>query len=336
MNDFLNNMERKYGRKAVPHLTSIMIGLIAAGYVLQVAAPKLSDYLTLNPYLILRGQIWRILTWVLIPPQGFDIFTIIMLFFYFSIGMSLERTWGDFRYNIYIFGGILISVVAAFLTYAVLPAAGGVPAMVTGAAIGAFFSTQYICTSILLAYAATFPDAVVLLMFVIPVKMKYFGFIYAAFMLYDIVQCFRAVSVRGIIYIIPVIAMAASLVNFAIFFFTSRNRVQLTPQQKKRQKEFRRQILEADSRRQAAGEGAGSGQKVVEIGPRHRCEVCGRTNLSDPDLEFRFCSKCQGAHEYCMEHLYTHIHIVPQAGPSGDSPQQEKPDVPAAPPTHEE
>ena len=309
MNGFLNKMERKFGNKGIPHLTTIMIGLIVVGYLFQAFNPRVLTYLTLNPERILHLQIWRIVTWVIIPPTQFDIFTVIMLFFYWSIGTSLERALGDFRYNVYIFGGMLITFVAALITYAIYCALYPVPEVV-GAAIGSFFSTYYICMSILLAYAATFPDAVVLVMFVIPVKMKYFGFIYGAFMIYDAVTYIRAAVNMGPLYVIPVIAMVASVVNFGIFFYLSRHRVHLTAEQKKRQKEFRRQVLEAGGRMPSQRESSGGTvEKVTHVGARHHCEVCGRTEISDPDLEFRYCSKCNGAHEYCMEHLYTHVHI---------------------------
>lgn len=317
MNEFLNNLERRYGKKAVPRLTAIMIGLIVVGYLLEALAPALIGYLRLDPSKILSGQIWRLVTWVIIPPEAFGIFTIIMLFFYFSIGSSLERAWGDFRYNVYIFGGLLISVIAAFLTYFVFCALYPGQSAMIGQAVGVFFSTYYICMSILLAYAATFPDAVVLLMFVLPVKMKYFGIIYGAFMAYDAINYLRLVASGGVLYVIPVIAMLASVVNFGLFFYLAKNRVHMTAQQKKRQKEFRRQILEADSRNQTNTHVNEKGEKVVDIGARHRCEVCGRTDVSNPELEFRYCSKCAGAHEYCMEHLYTHVHI---AAPGSQEP----------------
>ena len=88
----------------------------------------------------------------------------------------------------------------------------------------------------------------------------------------------------------------------------------MTAEQRKRQKEFRRQVLEADSRNRANTRVNENGEKVVDIGARHRCSVCGRTDISNPELEFRYCSKCAGAYEYCMEHLYTHQHILPDSG----------------------
>ncbi len=321
MNDFLYKMERKFGKRAIPHLTAIMIGLMVAGYVMQFINARALEIFTLNPYQILHGQIWRIVTWVLVPPKSFDIFTIIMIFFYFSIGTTLEKAWGDFRYNVYIFGGLLFTLVAAFITYAFYCAA--YPSFAIGSMIGVYFNTYYICLSILLAYAATFPDSVVLLMFVIPLKMKYLGVIYGAFLAYDIIMCLRQFPVYGSLCVIPVIAMIASVANFAVFFFTMRSKVHLSPEQKRRQKEFRRQVLEADSRNQARERSAEKTKvrregpaTVTSIGARHRCEVCGRTEISNPELEFRFCSKCSGAHEFCMEHLHTHQHIIAGGGSS--------------------
>ncbi len=311
MNQFLENLERKLRGRAVPHLTAVMIGCFVLGYIMQAVSPNAAQYMALNIHEVLHGQIWRIITWVVIPPESIDFFTIIMLFFYLSIGSSLERTWGDARYNIYIFGGMLISIAAAFICYFVFSVF--YPRVVVGAAIGAFFSTYNICMSILLAYAATFPNATVLLMFVIPLRMKYLGWVYAAFILYDCIQYIRAaVSSGNALYWIYVIAIAAAMLNFVIFYFSMRSRTHLTPEQKKRQREFRKSVENA-GRGQGNAFAPKSSAKIIEMpGARHRCEICGRTEKSNPELEFRYCSKCAGDHEYCMEHLYTHQHITVQ------------------------
>ena len=148
MNKFLNNLERKVGKWAIPNLTMLMIGCYVVGYILQMISPQVFSYMTLEPAYILRGQLWRIVTWILIPPyqMGGDLlggfFTVIMLFFYMSIGTSLERTWGTFRYNVYIFGGMLITFIACFLSYFIFSAVVGKPVL-----IGAFFSTYYLVMS---------------------------------------------------------------------------------------------------------------------------------------------------------------------------------------------
>ena len=88
--NFLDKMERKYGRYALSHLTMYIIVTYIAGYIIALAAPIMRQYLTLEPYYILHGQIWRLVSWILIPPSSLDIFTIIMLYFYFSLqSMSL-------------------------------------------------------------------------------------------------------------------------------------------------------------------------------------------------------------------------------------------------------
>ena len=88
--------------------------------------------------------------WVIVPPDSLGIFTIIMLFFYFSIGSTLERTWGAFRFNLYILSGVLFTVIGAFLLYALYPSGGQY------ILFGRLFSTYYINMSIFLAFALTF------------------------------------------------------------------------------------------------------------------------------------------------------------------------------------
>ena len=88
--------------------------------------------------------------------------------------------------------------------------------------------------------------------------------------------------------------IAASLLNFGVFFFTSRNMIHMSPKQVRRRQEFRREV-----------------RKSTNI-TRHKCAVCGRTEESNPELEFRFCSKCDGNYEYCQEHLFTHTHVKHQ------------------------
>ena len=311
MNRFLEKLERKFGNKALPHLTVLIVGLWLAGYVTEAVSPEAASYLTMNIYAILHGQVWRIITWIMVPPSsaggsvldGF--FLIVMLLFYVSIGNSLERAWGDFQYNLYMLGGMLLTLLCGFLTYAGFAAAGYADMASVGYVIGAFFSTYYIAMSLILAYAATFPDAVVLFMFVLPLRMKWLGWIYGATILYDAFAALRsAVSPGGSpLYLTRVIAIIASFANFLLFFIRSRRKVHLTSSQRKMRRDFRASVRRAEQKRDSS--------RTVLQGPhpRHRCEVCGRTDISDPDLEFRFCTKCEGAHEYCMDHLYTHEHI---------------------------
>ena len=326
MNGFLNRLERKLGKYAIRNLSLVLVGCFAAGYVIQLIKPEFLNLMALDPMYILKGQIWRLFTWIVVPPSSLGIFTLVMLFFYFSIGTTLERTWGTFRYNVYIFGGMLIMVIAAFICYAVLYAVYGQPVSIGGA-----FSTSYICMSLFLAYALTYPDMQVLLMFVIPIRVKWLGIIYGIYIAYDVLTYVRSFAATGNPgYLVMIVSIVASVANFLIFFLTTRNYRKYDPREMKRKRDFQRSMEEG--RRANAARTAGStygarrtqgpvqdvysagrradGTQVFTAQPtRHRCCICGRTEISNPELTFRFCSKCAGSREYCSDHLFTHEHV---------------------------
>lgn len=281
----MSKFEKKFGKYAIPNLTMALILCYVAGYVIELFLPGLVQWLTLDPYRILHGQVWRLITWILIPPSSLDIFTIIMLFFYYNIGTSLERTWGTYRYNVFLFTGMLLTVTAGFLcmgcVYLITGGMNQTAASILFLSGSAYFSTYYISLSIFLAYAITYPDAQVLLMFIIPVKMKWMGLLDVGLMIYQMIA--------GNIF--TRFAVGAALINVGIFYLTTKNLMHLAPKQVKRRAQFRHQVK--------------NGTGVT----RHKCAVCGRTEEDDPALEFRFCSKCNGNYEYCQYHLFTHEHV---------------------------
>ena len=292
----MSPFERKFGKYAIRNLSFVLVACYAVGYVIQMIdrTGLITSFLTLNSYQILHGQIWRLVTWVLIPPSsGGLFFTLIMLYFYCSIGTSLERTWGTYRYNVYIFQGMLFTIAGSFLLmgfcYLFKPEIPLTETLILTvnaphdyfAFLAMMFSTYYINMSIFLAYAATFPEAQVLLMFIIPIKVKWLGIIYAALLAFEFLGSpFYVKFVIG-----------ASLLNFVVFFFTSRNMMHLNPKQIHRRQEFKRDV-----------------RRNTGI-TKHKCAICGRTEVDSPQMQFRFCSKCDGNYEYCEEHLYTHTHI---------------------------
>ena len=282
--NFLNKMERQYGRYAIHNLTKYMIGCYAIGYILlyigQAFGANFFQYLLLSPYHIMHGQIWRIVSWILIPPSSSNIiFVLIMLSFYYYLGTALERTWGAFRYNVYILGGMLCTVIGAFILYFISG-----PNEMFSLINGMSFSTYYINLSIFLAFAMNYPDMEVLLYFIIPIKMKWMGLVYGVMILYGIIS--GSMVTR--------IAIIASILNFIIFFLSTRNLSRYSPKERARKAKFKQQSAP---------------HMTYANGARHRCAVCGRTELDDPCLEFRFCSKCNGNYEYCQDHLFTHEHV---------------------------
>ena len=273
---FIDKLERKFGRFGIPNLTIYMIVCYVIGYALMIVNPGILNWLSLEPAYILRGQVWRLVTWVLYPPSTSGVlwFAIAVLFFYYPIGTSLERTIGTFKYTLYILSGVIFTILGAFILYFLL---GG------NVLVGNVFSTYYI---------SLYPDMQVLLMFIIPVKMKWMAIFYVVIVVYEMIQYIMA----GAWYL--VIPIVASLLNFIIFYFGTKDFSRYNPKEVHRRNEFRR-AMEPQGRMKS---GSGSVTK-------HKCAICGRTELDDPNLEFRFCSRCNGNYEYCQDHLFTHTHV---------------------------
>ena len=288
-----NGLRRKLEKYAIPNLTLYLIICYGIGYLMQYLVPAGYQYLMLDPFLVLKGQVWRLVTWILIPPDSSNIFfVLITLYLYYSLGGLLERIWGTYKYNVYLFSGLLFTILGAFVLCGYSVLMGAQPTMYTGlyllnngsAVYFGQFSTYYINMSIFLACAASIPDVQVLLMFIFPIKVKWLGIVYGIILLVNCIQ-------GGIATWIVVIF---SLLNFLVFFLRSKGKMHLSVGQIKRQLEFHQKM-------RSAGQTKGI--------TRHKCAICGRTELDGDDLEFRFCSKCNGNYEYCQYHLFTHEHV---------------------------
>ncbi len=271
---FFDKLESKYGRYAIHNLMNYFMVLYVIGFVICLV-PSTGGiglyymYLSLDVPMILRGQIWRLITFLMYPPSTSMIFGIIMIILYYQLGNTLERVWGAFRFNFFMFMGVLMHIIAAFVLYLVL----GVPVYLT---------PDNLNLSIFLAFALTFPDMQFLIYFVIPIKAKYLAAFYGILALLNMVVGNLATR----------ITIFLSLFNFIVFFMLTKNHNQVSFQGMKRKQEFK------------------SATKIKPEGAtRHRCAVCGRTEVDSPDMEFRFCSKCKGNYEYCSEHLFTHRHV---------------------------
>lgn len=269
----LSKLERKFGKYAIPNLMYYIIILYGVGVAVQMINPQFYiEYLMLDARAILHGQIWRIVTFMIWPPSSDIFFNLIAIYLYYNLGTTLERVWGTFRFNVYFFMGVLGHVLAAIIIY-----------LMTGSVYP--LTTDYLNFSLFFAFAATFPDMQFLLFFVIPVKAKWLALFNGAYFMY------------GLVFGNPVtrVAIFMSLLNFVIYFAMSRGG-RFNPKEIKRKKEFKTQVTQAAQTAKRTG--------------RHRCAACGRTDLDNPNLVFRFCSKCEGDYEYCQDHLYTHQHVT--------------------------
>lgn len=282
---FLDKMQRKFGKYAISNLMQYIIAIYILGAVIAMINPYFyMMYLSLDISKVLEGQIWRLVTF-LIAPQRIDIFLLISLYLYYMIGTSLERAWGAFRFNLYFLSGILLQIIAAFIIYV------GTGNVILGNTLDLINQTLFF------AFATIYPNMQLLLFFIVPIKIKYLAWIYAAVLAYDVISLI--ISGSGIYALAVVIAVA----NFLIFYFATRNYHRISPKEIKRKSNYRRQVRNAYNPDNVV---QFRGKSTVT---RHKCSVCGRTELDDENLEFRFCSKCDGNYEYCMDHLYTHEHV---------------------------
>ena len=306
-----SNFERKYGKYAIKNLSVYLIVAYIIGYMLQIISPEISEFLAFNPYWIFRGQVWRIFTWILMPPEQLSIFAIIMLLLYYQLGQGLERAWGTYRYNVFIFSGFIFTILGALVLYGILMGVvyfGILPTSAFsemtaygisdytyyfGAVFGSYVSTFYVNMSIFLAFAATYPEEQLLLYFIIPIKIKWMGYLYGAFLLVDIFDAFK--NNTTVVAIVITVLIVVSLLNFLIYWLRTRNKSRFNPKQVKRRHEYRQSVRQARPVKH-------------ENGALHKCYICGRTELDDPNLTFRYCSKCSGNKEYCQDHLFTHEH----------------------------
>ena len=270
---FLNKLERRFGRYAISRLTMYIIATYILGYVLQFTAGNLTQYLYLDPYYILHGQVWRLVTFLICPPSSGVFFNLIALYLYYSLGSTLEQVWGTFRFNVYFFMGVLGHIAAAFIIYGLTR-------------VSYPMSTYYLNESLFLAFAATFPQTQFWVMGILPIKAKWLGIFVGAQFLYDFITGGMAVR----------LCIGLALLNFIIFFMMTRNYTSVSPRELKRKRAYKAEVKRA---------------KIQKIAlSHHKCAVCGRTEKDDPNLEFRYCSKCAGGLEYCMDHLYTHKHVT--------------------------
>ena len=162
------DLERKLRRYAISDLMKyIVIGqgiVFALLYIWPTLGYQLYSLITLTRTGLMRGQIWRLVTFVFVPPSSSPIFILFALYFYYMIGVGLENQWGKVKFNLYYLVGMLGSIIAALIT--------------------GYAGNTFLNLSLFFAYAALYPDEQVLLFMILPIKMKYLALVDAALYLY--------------------------------------------------------------------------------------------------------------------------------------------------------
>lgn len=216
---WMNKLERKFGKYAIPNLIFYIIALNALVFLLSLAAPgqPVVELLTLHPQRVLQGEIWRLLTYIFIPPTGSPIWIIFLLYFYYLVGTGLEQAWGAFRFNLYYVLGLAGTTLAAFIS-------------------GAGYTGAYLNLSLFLAFAHLYPNFEVMLFLILPVKVKYMAWLNWALMGFTLI--FQALPYK--------IAAVAAVLNFFVFFGPDIYRtVRLRSQVRKNRKKFFSEVRKA-------------------------------------------------------------------------------------------
>ena len=266
----------------IPNLMMYVVAGNVVVYLLTVfAGYGAVSFLTFDWRAITHGEVWRLVTFLFFPGYYSLRDAIWMVFFlhlYYMIGSTLEREWGTAKFSLYYISGVVLTVV-------------------TGAVIGLLAGTahiagaHYINLSMFFAFAVLYPDTQFLLFFFIPVKVKWLAWFDAAYFALQVLLSLLQGSLLGAL--LPVIAFFWTNITDEIAWRRGRARHQTSHQTIQ---------FKAAARQQK--------KREEERGYRHKCAVCGRTDTEWPELEFRYCSRCQGYHCFCQDHIFTHTHFT--------------------------
>ena len=288
----MKDLRRRFDRFCLKHRTSgirslmlvLAIGNLAV-YVLTRIDPShvVYSFLCFSRSAILHGQVWRLFTYVLTylaeSGTGYYMFlALVSLLCYSQFGKILEDAWGTLRFNLYYLTGVLMTdIVAVIFGY--------------GASAGA------LNLSLFLAVATIAPEARVLLMFFIPIKFKYMALVYLALTALNVVRYLFASGFLSFLWLMPLVPLA----NYFLFFGSGIS-VLFPPS-------WRAHASHRSRPKPTSNWANGYQSRTGERPYRHKCTVCGRTDTEYPNLEFRYCSKCNGYYCYCIDHINNHVHI---------------------------
>ena len=281
----MKDLRRRFNRfcfqhrnKGIPNLMMyISLGCALVYLMTQVTQNSLLySLLVFDRDAILHGQVWRLISYPLTFYHSNFLLMAVALFCYYSIGRAMENIWGTFRFNLFYFSGIVMMDIWCMI-------------------FGGRADVTYLNLSLFLSYATMFPDAQFLLFFIIPVKAWIFALIDLALMVYGL-----------LVYPFPLnIFSVISLANYFLFFGS--DVVNLLPMSLRIK--LRTKLKKPSPQRPKVIQFKTAPQSAPKADYNHRCTICGRTDVSHPDLEFRYCSRCKGYHCYCEDHISNHAHI---------------------------
>ena len=262
----ISSLEKRFGAWAIPNLTGYLVAIQIIGMVLLMGGYTTESDMFLHGSSVFdRGQWWRLLTFMMIP-KVYGLWFIFAVYIFYIMGSALEQQWGTFRFNLFVLCGYLLTVAMTVVNP------------------GAVISNYYFLGCVFLAFATLFPNFELHLFFVLPVKMKWLGWltfaVYVATLFGIIGRGLPAFAVSG-----NRLAVLAAFLTYALFF--GRDAVRNLNAAKRRKAFVARAEADAEE-------------------PRHACAECGVTDKEDPVMDFRYCSTCGKC--FCEQHIDGHTH----------------------------
>ena len=252
--------------------------------IMMTQNPILYSVLCFDRTAILQGQIWRLITYPIAYYSNNVMLALITLFCYYSLGRAIENVWGTFRFNLFYLTGVLMMDIWCMI-------------------FGGQASVTYLNLSLFLSYATMYPESQFLLLFIIPVKAWIFALVDLALVLYGLIADPFPYNFFSVI----------SLANYFLFFGKDVVNVFPLSWRANARRLFRRKTMKKSDRPKVVPFPTAGSYEATVAKPQapytHRCTVCGRTDVTNPELEFRYCSRCSGYHCYCEDHISNHAHI---------------------------
>jgi len=285
LNEAVDRFAYRHPRFGIPNLMKyIVAGNVVVYLLLRFSNWSAISFLEFTWSGLLRGELWRLITFIFVPNASSVLSLVLFLYFYYFIGNILEREWGTAKFTLYYISGVVLTLLT-----------GIIASLVTGSSFG-IAGANYVNLSMFFAFAALYPDMQVLLLFIIPIKMKWLALADAALFAVDVFSAIFHMNLLGAL--LPIIA----LLNFLVYFWTDITHL-VARQRGYSAHRYSHQTIQFRSaaRKQE--------KKAREQGYHHKCEVCGRTDADYPDLQFRYCSRCAGYHCFCEDHIFNHEHF---------------------------
>jgi len=271
----------KHPRFGIPRLMLYIVFGTGLVFILSIMddSGTLFSRLAFSPDHIFRGEVWRLVSFLFIPISSSPLWLAVSLYFYYMLGTTLEQTWGTAKFCLYYLISVVLLVVSGLLFY------------LFGAPFHSWLiSVLSIHLTLLVAFATLFPDTVIHIMFIIPVKVKWIGIFAAVMFFYDILRGFPLFpsNLIPLPLVLNYLAFCGDTLKRYLNFYNKRNSKTTINFKNARRELERKQQVKSYTR---------------------KCEVCGISDADDPSMEFRYCSRCEGYHCFCINHINNHTHF---------------------------